>query len=407
MLISIDTLRADHLGSYGYPRATSPEIDDFADTATLFTTTIAPGSSTLISHASMMTSLLTFQHGARVRPAVPLADEAVTLAEVLQDAGYQTAAFAAGGQLDPVYGLTQGFDVYDSQSGRDFEETVDASMAWLDEEPRGKFFLFMHTYEVHAPYTPHDRYWELLGVDEGTGLPVHISAEKIDELNATGSNGQPSFTDADARHLARAYDAEIRSVDDAFARLLRELQRRGVYEELLLILTSDHGEEFGEHGRVGHHSGSGFDEILRVPLIIRFPRGAFSSTRVDSQVRTIDIAPTILDVVARAQPPSFIGSPLVDVVTGEDQTLRIAISEARTGVFAIRTERWKYLAEELYALRSDPMERQDLAPFFPAVRTWMEFQQGMLDALPRLGSTGSIELSEDMLRELRALGYIR
>ncbi len=165
VLISIDTLRADHLGSYGYPRPTSPNIDEFADAATLFTTTIAPGSSTLISHASMMTSLLAFQHGARVRPHIPLADEALTIAEVLQGTGYQTAAFTAGAQLASVYGLPQGFDVYDAQAQRDLRETVNVAMAWLDAEPRGKFFLFLHTYEVHAPYTPHDRYWELLGAD--------------------------------------------------------------------------------------------------------------------------------------------------------------------------------------------------------------------------------------------------
>ena len=170
VLISIDTLRADHLGVYGYDRPTSPAIDRFAGEAARFRTAIVSAPSTLRSHASMFTSMYARHHKARRRPPTPLIDDALTLTEVLRDSGYQTASFNSAGQLNPLYGLAQGFDRYDDFGQRSLFDATVAAMDWLDAEPRGKFFLFLHTYEVHAPYTPKDKYWEMLGVDEGTGL---------------------------------------------------------------------------------------------------------------------------------------------------------------------------------------------------------------------------------------------
>ncbi len=143
-----------------------------------------------------------------------------------------------------------------------------------------------------------------------------------------------------------------------------------------------------------------------MPLIIKFPRGAFSSKTVHSQVRTIDIAPTILDVVGGVPPPLFLGSSVVDVITGAGKP-RIAISQARRGVFTIRTDRWKYLDGQLFDLSADPMERHDVTRFFLAVRNWLEVHRGMLSSLSRLGSAESVVPSEELLRQLRALGYVR
>lgn len=406
VLISIDTLRADHLGVYGYQRPTSPAIDRFAGEAARFRTAIVSAPSTLRSHASMLTSMYPRQHKARRRPPTPLTDEALTLTEVLRDSGYQTASFNAAGQIAALYGLGQGFDRYDDFPQRSLFAAAADAIDWLDEEPRGKFFLFLHTYEVHAPYTPADKYWEMLGVDEGTGLPSHIGLDLKDHLNMTFFDRTPSFTPADARHVAAAYDAEIRSVDDGFAFLVEQLRARGLYEDLLIVFTADHGEEMGDRSQVGRHSHSIYDEVIKVPLLIKFPGGAFASTVVSPQVRTIDIAPTITDVLELDTPASFFGDTVVGLITGTDRSARLALIE-RVRSSAVRTDRWKYMDGALYDLAWDPGETEDVGDDFDTVRRALQAHLDALAALPGLGDVEQIEMTEEVLRQLRALGYVR
>lgn len=409
ILISIDTLRSDHLGCYGYSVQTSPHIDGFAEDAVLFRTAIAQSSSTVRSHASILTSLFDFQHRARRQPATPLPPEAVTLAEVLRSEGYQTAAFTAAGQMDPMYGHDQGFDLYDSQSQRRFAGTVADAIEWLEAEQRSKFFIFLHTYEVHAAYVPDQKYLDLLGPGEPSLLPTQISVELIDRLNFNFFGRGPTFTAADVRHVIRSYDAEIRSMDAALGRLVEYLRAQDEYDDLLVVFTADHGEEFGEHGVIGAHAHSLHDEILKVPLIVKFPGGMFASTRVNSQVRSIDIAPTIADVLSIPQPPSFEGVSLVDLITGRVKSIPFALSErgGKIPSVAIRTDRWKLYDGALYDLLADPMEREDVSRRYKSVTRALGMNLVELLARPMLGAAEEIVPSEEIIRQLRALGYIQ
>jgi len=408
ILISIDTMRPDHLGCYGHHHPTSPNIDRFAEEATLFRVAISQASTTLRSHTTMLTSLFTFQHRANRRPARPVPEEATTLAEVLRREGYQTAAFTGGGQLNPVFGLTQGFDVYDDQSQRDFATTVADSIEWLEAEPRGKFFLFLHTYEVHAPYEPDPELYAVLEDDGESLLPDQISVELIDRLN-TEFFGQPNFRDADARKVALSYDAEIMSVDRAFGGLVEYLRASGVYDDLMIVLTADHGEEFGEHGTVGRHAQALYDEIIKVPLIIKFPRDAYSTAIVNSQVRIIDIPPTITDVLRIARPPSFEGVNLVDLVSGKTRAGSFAISERGNTrpSYAVRTDRWKLYDGRLYDLAADPRERDDVADRYEVVRKGLELQLAKFLSMKGLDASEEVTPPDEVLRQLRALGYVQ
>ena len=164
ILISIDTLRADHLGCYGYGPNTSPNIDEFSTDAVLFSTTIAQASSTEPSHASIFTSRIPAHHGAMRALRLPISPDVVTLPEVMQKAGYRTISYNGGGQVSAHYGFGRGFEVYDSTRGENrFTEKVDAAIDWLENNAGEKFFFFLHSYEVHAPYKPPAEYIELMG----------------------------------------------------------------------------------------------------------------------------------------------------------------------------------------------------------------------------------------------------
>ncbi|MFQ5743974.1 MAG: sulfatase, partial [Acidobacteriota bacterium] len=361
VLISIDTLRADHLGCYGYPRNTSPSIDEFSSESVRFATTITHATSTLRSHASILTSLLPFQHRAIRSKDSPLPPEALTLAEILRDRGYETAAFTGGGQMDPVYGLDQGFNSYVSEPASPLPANVDKAISWLDKNRGKNFFLFLHTYEVHAPYEPQKRFLDLFEENNHSSLPRNISADLIRQINLK-LFGVSAVNREDIQRIVNAYDAEIRSVDEAFARFKHYLQDSGLYDRLLIVFLADHGEDFGEHGTVGMHPQSLYDEVLKVPLIIKFPGSAHAAEVIEDQVRTIDVLPTILETLGIDSDGPFQGISLLEWIEGRRKEGLFAFSQRGTLTapsISIRTQRWKLYDGRLYDLALDPRERRD------------------------------------------------
>ncbi len=406
ILISIDTLRPDHLGCYGYEAPTSPNIDRLCEDSVTFGQVIAQAPSTLHSHASILTSLIPHHHQATWGGKTRLPEAATTLAEVLSEEGYSTAAFTGGGQMDRIFGLDQGFDSYTQPGENRFMGTVRRAIQWLEENPSRPFFLFLHSYEVHHPYEPTPEYLALFEQDYQGSLPPQIDIDLLRQINKK----ELEINSSDLAHIVSAYDAEIRSMDDALGVLVETLRRQDLYDETMIIFTSDHGEEFGEHGVVGWHSHSLYDELLRVPLIIKMPGARSAGARVDSQVRSIDIAPTVLSTLELPIPEDFEGVAVAELGNDADfvelETVSRMDRAPGRDISSFRTQDWKLVRKSLYDLEEDPREQWDLAL---SRRDVAEELQRRLDEAIAAGERlepVQVTPTDSTLEELRALGYI-
>lgn len=404
ILISLDTVRPDHLGVYGYARPTSPAIDRFAATAVVFDDVVAQASATLASHASILTSRIPRHHGARFAERQALGADVPTLAGLLREAGYRTVAFTGGGQMDRRFGLDRGFDEYqETRLNQNFRETAGLGIQWLRANREERVFLFLHTYEPHHPYVA--RGLPGLESDYDGPLPPVIPAELLKEI----SFGSREIDERDLAHIVNAYDNDLRSTDDGFHRLHRFLRRQGFLDDALVVLTSDHGEELGEHGAVGWHGHTLYEELLRVPLIVKLPGGAHAGTRVAASVRSLDIAPTILDLAGVPIPEGFQGvSLLPHLAPGVSPADLPALSEldAAPPRVSYRQRPWKLDGPRLFDLEGDPGESRDVA----------STESRRLEALDRAAEewlgrrppppAERVELEDSTLEQLRALGYI-
>lgn len=414
IFISIDTLRADHLGAYKYPKNTSPNIDQFRKDSVLFRRCMAQSASTLPSHASMFTSLIPSHHTAFFTRKQSLPDSMLTMAEILQRKNFRTISFNDGGQIDPRFGLDQGFELYDSSNYefQTFKRIVDKSINWLEGNPGEKFFLFLHTYETHHPYTPKPGYLELFESDYNGPLPKDISVELINKVNA----GEVELSEADKKHFINTYDAEIRSMDDSFALLTDYLKEKGLYDKTMIIFTSDHGEEFGEHGMWGMHSNTLFNEQLHVPLIIKLPENKYSGRRVHNMVRCIDILPTVMKLLKEDIPEAFEGVSLLPLMKGrrlkEDIVVISQLDAPETFVpmaWTIIYRKWKLYNLKLYNLITDPVELIDLArENKDLVKKLNRYTTDYLNRnMPGTTSSKKVKLDKDLKEKLKSLGYVK
>ncbi len=413
ILVSIDTLRQDHVGAYGYQQDTTPNIDSFADDAMRFEHAIAMAPSTLPSHASIFTSMIPEHHRAFRSTERPLPDDAVTMAEILFQAGYRTGGFTAGAQMHEKYNVDQGFDVYDSfeqemTHASRFSDIVEKGKQFLDEHGDEQFFLFLHTYEVHTPYTPPREYLQMFDPGYEGDLGDEITLQYLRSVFENPVRLRVS--EMDRRHIVAAYDGEIRNMDAAFGDLVSYLRERGLYDNTLIVFTSDHGEEFGERGRHGWHSWTLYDELLTVPLLIKLPGSRYGGQVFGEVARGIDLLPTMVDLldIDTAQP--FEGQSLMDRVLNRRTDVVFAVSQ-RDYVGAlptsIRTARWKLYDGALYDLAVDPIERRDVSAEYPHVRTSLDANLAVIRSHTALDDADPIELDEALRRELRDLGYIQ
>jgi arylsulfatase A-like enzyme len=306
ILISIDALRADHLSAYGYERQTSPFLEELARRSTVFERAYAQVPSTLPSHMSMFTGLYPAEHGV-FPPSSILAPEVRTLPEILQHAGFRTAGHSEGGYVQGGYGFRRGFtewtdDAYTADT--DVERTFGRGVDFLRTVKSGeRFFLFLHTYTVHDPYTPPDAFAKAFwpgppppGVGGPTG--AHFAAVNAGLVEAT-----PAAID----YWKALYDGSILYLDDRLRVFFGELDRLGLAGETTVVFTSDHGEEFYEHGRLVHTQI--YPECLHIPLIVVNPAQK-AGTRVGELVQTIDFAPTIYDLAGVQRPGDLPGRSL-------------------------------------------------------------------------------------------------
>ncbi len=431
LLVSIDSLRPDHLGCYGYERDTSPTLDGLAAEGARFTTVVSPTSWTLPAHVTLFTSLPPAAHGVVTDP-LGLEEGALSLAEVLSDAGYATAAFVGGPFLRSIHGFDQGFDLYDdetvvrplfeSHAGTSSPQLVELATEWIERWRSGgasrPFFVFLHMWDVHYDYTPPPPFDEMFDPDyEGS-----ITAEDFE----LGEHIHAGMDPRDLEHVVALYDGEIRYTDHHLGRLFDFLTDSGLADETVVAVTADHGEEFFEHGSKGHRKNL-YDETLLVPLLIRYPPAVPAGRVVERQVRLMDVATTLLSLAGVERPPAFgfgggaAGTAPQDLTallgdSGDELPPLVAFGDLHEGWTSIRTEEHKLVVQsgaggrehELFDLASDPGEQRDVAG--PS-RTQRDLRERLRAWRSRWSSGASlareIELDPEHQALLRDLGYLR
>ncbi len=398
ILISIDCLRADHVGAYGYRRPTTPNLDAFARESTLFRDAMAVSSYTLPTHASMLTGLPPSFHGATQRRRISRSVE--SLPELLSSAGYGVQGVVSAPFLAPVYGFADGFDTYKLSSAR-AAGLVDKALELLDEGAGFPRFLFLHLFDAHHPYSPPGEYIERFG-----GRTADIS-----KLHAKIQKGIVPASDAIVEQARSLYDGEIAYVDHELGRFFEELRKRGLYDSSLVVVTADHGEEFGEHG-VFYHGVSLYEPAIRVPLLIRHPDRR--AARVAQPVEVAGLAARLLEEVSPEAPPPFVIRPLPSAsVSGRSTYAFSELVETKQYKIwlhrrAVMNETAKLLVtsgDELqeYALGDEALEWRRLPGPLPDLYAALEGFQ-LLTAATQ-GAAAGVTLDEATLERLRALGY--
>jgi arylsulfatase A-like enzyme len=442
ILISVDTLRADHLQTYGYIRPTTPNLDLLAADGVVFSRSYASSPWTLPSHVSLLTSLFNINHGVH-RPTDRMDDSLVTLTEVLRQNGFSTAAITGGTLVSYLYGFSRGFDTYKEGDGameyNNSAELVARSGAeWLDNNKDKDFFLFLHTYQVHTPYDAPSPYGAMFLDPDAVWKRAHTT-----ELFAGKKSIFKELPDAERRNLIGLYDAEIRYTDEALLKpLVEKLKALGLYDDTMIVFTSDHGEEFSEHGAWDHGIHL-YDESIRVPLVIKFPESRFQGRRVESIVRGVDIMPTVLEEMeiesgrlkldgqsllpllrGKAKDRRFLADTLL-LGLGEssaqgqkDDPFRIAANEGRNKIILNRgldpREKAYFVPPcpdrpdaELYDLDADPEEKLELSIRKAELANRLTRELRARYSSGRKTRPGKADLSREMEERLRALGYIR
>lgn len=312
ILISLDTLRSDFLGFMGHSVGT-PFFDRFAKDSIVFKNHTSNSPRTASSHASMLSGLIPRLHGVSHEAKTAAKNDFKFIQEYLKELDYATTSFNGGVLMDGAYGFERGFDLYESDSGDVdhviFEQTIDKSLRWLSENHK-KFFLFLHSYETHSPFTPREDLLQKIGGDSYTGrLPRKIDRNLMKEIWSLCPDKR--LSPQDVQHLKMCYLAEIQSADMAFGRFVGELKRRGVYDNSMIVFTSDHGIEFGEHGAMMQHGTSLYEESIRAPLAMKLPYSQFGGHIVNSPTSSIDLLPTISQVLNIPTYRSYFGRDII------------------------------------------------------------------------------------------------
>ncbi|UCF67118.1 MAG: sulfatase [Acidobacteriota bacterium] len=419
VLITLDTTRRDRLGVYGCPQPTSPQLDRMAAESVVYTRAVAPSNWTLPAHASLFTGKFTTSHGARFDSRGPLtlagqlsgsgefwsqfrarglaADEP-TLAALLQRAGYATGGVAAGPWLKRAFGLQAGFAFYDdenigTENGRPAPDVNAAALKFLEQRAARPFFLFVNYFDPHFPYQPPEAWIERFRPHEMTIAPV--ASER--------SIGQQRVL----------YDAEIAYMDHHLGQLLDRLRRDGLYDQSWIIVTSDHGEMLGEHGRMGHGHRL-YQQEIHIPLVMKYPHGEQRARRTDVPIQLTELAPMILERLALERPPEMqggvppeIGHPLI----AEVYPLEALSQDGDTRAIFDGSFKFVWNAKgqhALYDLGDDPGELKNLLDEHPErARSMSERLESFLARLPKPPPPGEQQIiDEQTQRALRELGYL-
>jgi membrane-anchored protein YejM (alkaline phosphatase superfamily) len=427
VLILLDTVRPDHLSAYGYARDTSPAISRLAETGVLFEQVASSAPWTLPAAVTIFSG-----SPAPLRFSKRLTRSGV---EAFRRADFVTAAFTEGAFLSSKYGFALGFEHYVEEKGMTailgaegkanaeslVARTFRLASEWVEQNRRDRFFLLIHTYEPHAPYRRRSF---------AEGLPTGAMGEIFD-VKQLGSlrEGSVSFGEVELAYLEALYDGGVLETDRQVGAFLEHLESLGIRDETLVVLTSDHGEELGDHyrSRCGDHGHSLLDDLLKVPLIIDDPTRSFPVKTVEVQVRTMDIMPTLLDLLGVPSEIPMEGRSLVPLMNGQSEPPRIAYGGSpHSGPDRgyVRHRGFKYIRvidpepgiggkllptpppEQLYDLQKDPGELYNLAREQPEIAAEL---RKLLEELTK-GASPSVEmpdtLDDELRRRLESLGYV-
>jgi len=441
VLITIDTLRADHLGCYGYERPTSGSIDRLAKDGALFERVTATVPRTTQSIASILTGRFPRGHGARGLFSI-LSDANVTVAEILRDRGFATAAFTSNMFLTPEQGFDQGFEIYENPrrrwSGDSAAELTADALAWLDERPPGSpFFLWVHYLDPHWSYQPLPPYDDAFDPEFEGPLTVYedLALKRLTKGEVIFEN---RLDRRQVEHLIALYDGEIAQVDQALAPLLHRVTE--LEQPVLTVLTSDHGESLGEHDYHFAHGEYLYEPGLRIPLLFHFPGRIPAGLRIGEPAQSIDVAPTILGLLGIDGLQSADGHPLFMPPASPAGSLQAApgreILFAESDFQLIHPEnprfyvagpggKWSSASDgryklihiprgdreiiELFDLANDPGETRDLSADTASAEIrgrLLRQLKGFVDYAPGSPSATQERLDPERLEQLRSLGYI-
>ncbi len=443
ILIVVDALRADHLGCYGYERDTSPVMDQLAEEGVLFNQAITQGSLTRISVASLFTSLYPSVHRVYELDA-PLADEFITLPEILKKHGWATAVFAGLtltsfsnfiDRFDESYVDTAGAALHEQPEWKNkykvTPEITDHALEYLKKPRKRPFFLYIHYYDVHPPYVlpkPYNKiFWkEKIGKELEDFVVTSFRKDRWPHQDFACEVDSVPF-----RYILSQYDGSIRYVDDHIKMILGQLKRSGLSNNTLVIVTSDHGESFMEHGYF-FHGDTLYDEVLRVPLIMRLDKRLEKKNTVNQLVRLIDVMPTILDILGIKENVFTQGQSLLPLIDGKEAPRKTSFSEAyfysngKGLIKGLRTDDRKFIETqyfktndhvyELYDLKNDPKEANDLINEMPREaegykKQLMDYTQECEKIRESILGPGHVEkpviMDEETKERMRSLGYLQ
>jgi arylsulfatase A-like enzyme len=446
VLITVDTLRADHLGAHGYVRNTSPRIDELARASVLFEHAVVAWPKTVPGLGSVLTG--NYGHTIRMMYATfdPLREESTTVTELLKQAGYATGGFTTNGNLLIKQGWSQGFDEYQElwkSEGRGKPSNVaEHARRFLDARQGAKFFLWLHYIDPHGPYVPgerefrgrfiNDSHYDQIFYDKDRKRTLPIDKTPPHTWRTFGINGIPgTIAEGDRTEVAyyiAEYDAEIAYTDKYVGAVVDDLKARGLWEKTVLVFTADHGEALGGHDWYFDHGRFAYDDVSRIPLLVYVPGVAPRVVR--QPVSSNDIAPTILELVGEPPHVPMDGSSLVPILTGKrERVADYVFNEAgynRDYERTVRDDKWKLIyvpsAEarsvmqgslfELYDIEQDPLETMNRAADRPDVVDrlkgvlfqWMEARMPPLDGFELTDGTCRIYTADFDFRDVAVEG---
>jgi len=436
ILISIDTLRADHLGVYGYERETSPNIDSLASESAMFANVYSSSPWTLPSHVSLLTALNSVNHQV-YQDNEKMDPDLVTVAEMLRVNDYFCSAFTGGGFVSSVFGFADGFDSYYERTDEVLlDKAAELSFRdvsrWINSNKNKNYFLFVHTYQPHDPYASPAPYKTMFLSEKSKWSSINLNGH-LGGKNAIFKE----LPEDDRQNIIDLYDAEIRYTDEKLiGPIVQKLKDMALYDNTMIIFTSDHGEEFYEHEGWGH-GHSLYDESLKVPLLIKFPNSKYSGSKVEHIVSLVDIVPTILDEMdINSTRYEFDGLSLIPLLKGKEKKDRVFLSDVGENILnmhlpqkiatnegkkkiilnkKIRRENMGFFpypppstnAVELFNLSVDPGEYSNI------VDEESSIANRIIDRIEKIYNSakrkrpGKAVLDEELKKQLRALGYIK